>query len=65
MVGPLLRDRKGAHRRSLQKQGIDSRYPTGLKNGKTLAAKRVKRMGDFSTSRRRAAIRCICLALSQ
>jgi len=37
-VGPLLRNRKGAHRSPLEKQGIDSGYLTGLEDGKTLAA---------------------------
>ena len=38
LVSPLLRNRKGAHRGSLHKQGIDSRYPTGLEDRETLTA---------------------------
>ena len=58
LVGPLLRNRKGAHRSSLEEQGIDSRYPTGLEDRKTLTAQRVKGMRDLRPSQRGAAMMC-------
>lgn len=58
LIGPLLRNRKGAHRSSLEEQSIDSRYPTGLEDRKTLTAQRVKGMRDLRPSQRGAATMC-------
>ena len=58
LVSPLLRNRKGAHRRSLQEQGIDTRYPAGLEDRKTLAVQRVKGMRDLRPSQRGTAMMC-------
>jgi hypothetical protein len=38
LVGPLTGNRKSPHRSPLKDQGIDSRDPTGFKDGKTLTA---------------------------
>ena len=58
LIGPLLRNRKGAHRGSKQDQGIDSRYPSRFQNSKTLSTKRMKGMGDLRPSQRCAAMMC-------
>ena len=59
LIGPLVRNRKGAHGSSLKEQGIDSRDSTGFKDRKTLAAQRVKGMGNLRPSQRTAAMMCI------
>ena len=57
-VGPLLRNRKGPHRGSLEDQSINSRYSPGFEDGKTLSTKRMKGVGNLRPSQRRVAIMC-------
>jgi len=58
LVGPLPWNCKGAHRSSLEEQGIDSRYSAGLEYRKTLATQRVKGMSDLRPSQRGTAMMC-------
>jgi len=58
LVGPLPRNRKGAHRSSPQEQGVGSSDPAGLEDRKALAAQRVKRMRDLCQSQSGAAEMC-------
>lgn len=58
LVGPLPRNREGAHRSSLEDQGIASGYPTGLEDRKTLTAQRVKGMCNLCPSQRGPAMMC-------
>jgi hypothetical protein len=58
LVGPLLRNCKGAHRSSLEDQGINSRYLPSFKDRKTLPTKRMKGMCDLRPSQRGIAMMC-------